>query len=313
MEVESRPKRKFQDPDITAKGEKRAWVEPVQFSTVWFNTGTLCNLECRGCYIESSPINDRLVYITAAEVIAYLDEIQKENMGTEEIAFTGGEPFMNKEMLPILEACLERGFSALTLTNAMKPMQKYKEELLKLKFEYGDKLKIRVSIDHYLEEKHSEERGFNAWAPAVEGLKWLSENKFDFSVAGRTYWGETDADMRSGYDRFFSENNISLDTSNPEKLVLFPEMDEGIEAPEITTECWGILGINPKDIMCATSRMIVKRKGQDRPVVLACTLLPYDKRFEMGQTLKESFKAVKLNHHHCAKFCVLGGGSCGTS
>ncbi len=310
MEVERRPERKFQNPDITAKGERRAWIDPVQFNTVWFNTGTLCNLECKGCYIESSPRNDRLVYITAAEVIEYLDEIQKENMGTEEIALTGGEPFMNKEILPILKACLKRGFSTLILTNAMKPMQRFKKELFKLKLEYGDKLKIRVSIDHYLEEKHSEERGIKAWAPAVEGLKWLSENKFDFSVAGRTCWGETDADLRSGYDRFFREKNISLDTSNPEKLVLFPEMDESIDVPEITTECWGILDINPNDIMCATSRMIVKRKGQDKPVVLACTLLPYDKRFEMGQTLKESFKAVKLNHLHCAKFCVLGGGSC---
>ena len=52
-------------------------------------------------------------------------------------------------------------------------------------------------------------------------------------------------------------------------------------------------------------------KGEARPVVVPCTLLPYDARFEMGQSLAEAAGAVSLNHPHCARFCVLGGGSCG--
>ena len=66
-------------------------------------------------------------------------------------------------------------------------------------------------------------------------------------------------------------------------------------------------------MMCATSRMVVKRKGADKPVVLACTLLAYEPQFELGQTLKEASRAVPLNHAHCAKFCVLGGASCSAS
>jgi len=62
--------------------------------------------------------------------------------------------------------------------------------------------------------------------------------------------------------------------------------------------------------MCASSRMVVKRKGAERPAVLACTLIAYDPRFEMGGTLGASMGAVALNHPHCAKFCVLGGGAC---
>ena len=62
--------------------------------------------------------------------------------------------------------------------------------------------------------------------------------------------------------------------------------------------------------MCASSRMVVKRKGAATPAVLSCTLLPYDEAFELGVTLKEASGAVKLNHPHCAKFCVLGGASC---
>ena len=97
---------------------------------------------------------------------------------------------------------------------------------------------------------------------------------------------------------------------NPGATVLFPEMDEQVEVPEITTACWGILDKSPSDVMCASSRMVVKRKGAAKPTVLACTLLPYDEQFEMGETLKEAEAPVSLNHPHCAKFCVLGGASC---
>jgi hypothetical protein len=87
-------------------------------------------------------------------------------------------------------------------------------------------------------------------------------------------------------------------------------MDEKADVPEITESCWSILGKSPVDVMCASSRMVVKRKNAERPVVLACTLLPYDPRFELGSTLAEASRDVSLNHPHCAKFCVLGGGAC---
>src|SRR6202008_455585 len=89
---------KFRDPHITAAGERRASVALQRLRTLWFNTGTLCNIACRNCYIESSPKNDRLVYLDRAEVAAYLDEIERDGWDTEEIGFTGGEPFMNPHL-----------------------------------------------------------------------------------------------------------------------------------------------------------------------------------------------------------------------
>ena len=62
--------------------------------------------------------------------------------------------------------------------------------------------------------------------------------------------------------------------------------------------------------MCSSSRMVVKRKGAGHLSVLACTLLPYEPEFDLGQTLEEAERPVALNHPHCAKFCVLGGASC---
>ena len=302
--------RKFQDPDVTADGEERARVALTRLETLWFNTGTLCNLECANCYIESSPRNDRLVYLTAAEVAAYLDEIERDRLSTREIGFTGGEPFMNPEMLGMLEDVLERGFESLVLTNAMRPMMKCADGLLRLREVHGDQLTIRVSIDHYDPELHEEERGERSWTPMIEGLRWLSDCGFRLTAAGRTLWGDEESELRAGFVRLFADLGVRIDAIDPSQLVLFPEMDPSVDVPEITTGCWDLLGQSPDDIMCASSRMVVKRKGADSPVVLSCTLLSYDAAFEMGRTLAEAWSPVKLNHPHCAQFCVLGGASC---
>src|SRR5438128_7767544 len=100
--------RKFHHAFLTAKGEPRAQVGLKSLDTLWFNTGTLCNLTCQHCYIESSPKNDRLVYLSAAEVAGYLDEIEQLALGTRLIGFTGGEPFMNPALPAMLDLALAR-------------------------------------------------------------------------------------------------------------------------------------------------------------------------------------------------------------
>jgi hypothetical protein len=82
---------KFVDPDTTVDGKVRASVPLVALRTLWFNTGTLCNLTCQRCYIESSPRNDRLAYLTVADVAGYLDD-RDAALLTHEIGFTGGGP-----------------------------------------------------------------------------------------------------------------------------------------------------------------------------------------------------------------------------
>jgi uncharacterized Fe-S cluster-containing radical SAM superfamily protein len=302
--------RKFQDALVTASGETRAYVELKSLETLWINTGTLCNVTCANCYIESSPRNDRLSYITRAEVAAYLDEIDADALGTKLIGFTGGEPFMNPDMVAMLGDTLSRGHQALVLTNAMKPMHQRQAGLLALRESYGGQLVVRVSVDHYTSAVHEAERGAGTWAPTIVGLNWLREHGFALNIAGRNMTGEPEADLRAGYGRMFKELGLSLDPLNPVDLVVFPEMDASADVPEITTACWGILSVSPDAQMCASARMVVKRKGAEKPSVVACTLLPYDEQFELGGTLAEADQRVQLNHPHCARFCVLGGASC---
>ena len=299
----------FTDPNVTAKGEERAWVPFNGLKTLWLNTGTLCNLTCGHCYIESSPKNDRLVYLTREDVRRYLDEIARDHLPTSEIGLTGGEPFMNPAIIGILSDVLEAGFHALVLTNAMTPLRHKREPLLALHRAHPRRLSLRVSVDHFTQALHEEERGPRSWAPMLDGLKWLSANGFDLAAAGRTRWGEDEATLRAGYAALFAREGIAIDAHDPHRLVLFPEMD-GREVPEITTACWDILGKRPGDLMCASSRMVVHRKGEPAPTVVACTLLPYDPRFDLGPTLADAARAVSLNHPDCARFCVLGGGSC---
>ena len=319
IDLELDARRKFSHPDVTLKGETRARVPLDRLRTLWINTGSQCNITCRNCYIDSSPENDSLVYPSAGEIAPFIAEAQAQ--GAHEIGFTGGEPFLNADLPNMLRDALSRGLSVLVLTNAMLPMQRprSKEQLLALKAAHGDRLQLRVSIDHHTAALHDVERGAGSFAKTAAGMDWLAAEGFAVAVAGRTCWGESDADARAGYARLFAERGWPIDTADPQRLVLFPEMETAREVPEISTACWGILGKRPDQMMCASSRMIVKRKGAAAPVVLPCTLLPYEPAFEMGATLADAATAdggmfdkgaVKLCHPYCAMFCVLGGGSC---
>ena len=228
---------------------------------------------------------------------------------------------MNPHFIKMLEDALSQGFPVLVLTNAMQPMQrpKIKQELLRLNELYGAALTLRVSLDHNTKLLHESERGPKTWAKAIAGLDWLAGNGFSLAIAGRTCWDETDNASRDGYRDLIARHNWPINPDDHQRLMLLPEMDGKHDVPEITTACWDILGKSPSDQMCANSRMVVKRKGAAAPAIVPCTLLPYDEEFEMGSTLAASLAAdggmfsngaVKLCHSHCAKFCVLGGGSC---
>jgi hypothetical protein len=292
---------KFRDAFVTAKGEPRARVALARLDTLWINTGTLCNLACSSCYIESSPTNDSLVYPVLAEILPYLDEA--EALGTREIGFTGGEPFMNREAPAMIAVALERGFEVLVLTNAMRPMRRFESALAELPRE---RLTFRVSLDHHSPAVHEAERGAGTWAKALAGLRWLEAAGFRTAIAGRQLPGERSEDARLGYAALCEREGLLAEAG----LVLFPAMDAAADVPEITTACWDLLDVAPSAMMCASSRMVVKAKGAAAPHVVACTLLPYDPLFALGPTLAGAAREVSLNHPHCARFCVLGGASC---
>ena len=298
---------KFNNLKLTADGKARAFIEAKDLKTLWFNTGTLCNLTCKNCYIESSPTNDRLSYLSFDEYLTMMNEAKEDKFNLSEIGFTGGEPFLNKEFPKMLNHAVKQGMDVLVLTNAMKPMLNKKSEILMIDRE---RLTFRISIDHADQLKHEEVRGPNSYEPMMEGLRWLRDNGFKMSLATRLMWGESEKETRKAFAKFILINKLPIDPHSMKDLVTFTEMDVKKDTPEITTECWTILHKDPKTVMCFSSRMIVKKKGNEKLSVIACTLLPYDEAFDLGSSLKSSMQRIYLNHPHCSKFCVLGGSSC---
>ncbi|MDP3406231.1 MAG: radical SAM protein [Brevundimonas sp.] len=301
---------KFSDPVRTLDGSLRAGVSLERLETLWFNTGTLCNIACINCYIESSPTNDALAWLTRSDARAYLDEIAALGLGTTEIGFTGGEPFMNPDILAMIEDALAAGHRVLVLSNAMRPMTRWDQRLARLAQVGGDRLVLRISLDHHSGAIHDAERGEGAWNKAWEGLRWLRDHGFRLAIAGRRLAHEEEPAARAAFAALFAREGLAVDAADPGSLVLFPEMEPAADVPEITEACWGILHRSPAEMMCATSRMVVRRRGAEAPVVVACTLTPYDPGFELGRTLAEASGRVRLNHPFCAQFCVLGGASC---
>lgn len=304
--------RKFVDPLRTLDGSPRASVALERLETLWFNTGTLCNIACANCYIDSSPTNDALAYLTRADARAFLNEINAQGRGAVEIGFTGGEPFMNPDILAMIEDALAAGHRVLVLTNAMRPMMRWGDRLARLGVVGGDRLTLRVSLDHHSQAIHDAERGVGAWDKTWLGLRWLRDHSFRVAIAGRRLAHEDEAAARRAFASVFTAERLEVDAGDPGALVLFPEMEPAADVPEITEACWGVLHKSPSEMMCASSRMVVRRRGAAGPVVVACTLTPYDPGFEMGRTLAEASGPVSLNHPFCAQFCVLGGASCST-
>ena len=301
-------KNKYLNKKFTMEGKPRASVKLNSLETLWFNTGTLCNLNCQGCYIESSPYNDSLEYIKFEEVKFYIDEIISNNLKTSIIGFTGGEPFMNPDIINILKYVLNSGFNTLVLTNGMRPIKLKFQDILNLPF--LNKMKIRVSIDHFLKPLHEKIRGINTWDSLIDNIVWLKKNNIKLDIASRLEDGENETDKREGFKNLFKKIGISLDANDKKTLVLFPPINKEKPSTEITQDCWKILNKKPDDLMCSNSRMIVKKKGEKTTKVLACTLITKDENFELGKTIMESNKNVTLCHPFCSQFCFLGNSSC---
>src|SRR5690606_28254959 len=128
-----------------------------------------------------------------------------------------------------------------------------------LRDRHGGRLTLRVSVDSPFREQHEALRGPKSWDPLLLGLRWLAEEGFSVHIAGRSLFGEAEDALRAAYGALFRDLGLATDAHDPVELMLFPEMDATLDVPEISSHCWGILGVDPAGIMCAASRMVVKR------------------------------------------------------
>ncbi|MCW8885710.1 MAG: radical SAM protein [Motiliproteus sp.] len=289
----------------TPEGEDRGYIDPFTLRELWFHTGTACNLACPFCLEGSGPADKRLQLVKFDDVKPLIDEALE--LGVEQFSFTGGEPFLAKDLIKILEYA-SRFRSCLVLSNATEPLQRRMKKLLPLK-DSEHPISFRISIDHVEQARHDEGRGEGSFVKALEGMKMLVDAGFHISLARHMDPGEVKEQVDQQYRQLLQDYHLPEDLN----IVAFPDFATPgslPQVPQVTTHCMTSYQNEEsrRDFMCAFSKMVVKQNDNMR--VYACTLVDDDAEYDLGATLRESLQhRISMKHHRCYS-CFAYGASC---
>jgi len=271
---------------------------------LWFQVGgTICNLWCTHCFISCSPKNHSFEFMSANEVGKYLDE--SATYGVKEYYFTGGEPFMNRDMLAILEHTLQHG-PATVLTNGILISPKIAARLRQLVDASLYTLEIRVSVDGCTEFTNDAIRGEGAFRRAMEGVKNLVSENFLPIITTMQSWDENEGGTVLAK---FRETLATFGYTRP-RLKIIPPLRIGREimryrgytdGEHITPEM--MIGYDDHQLLCSTSRTITNRG------VYVCPILIEHEDARLGNSLAETFHPFPLRHQACYT-CYLSGAVC---
>ncbi|MEX0794906.1 MAG: radical SAM protein [Pirellulaceae bacterium] len=272
---------------------------------LWFQvSGTLCNLTCHHCFISCSPHNDSFGHLTLEQVRARLREAVA--LGVNEYYFTGGEPFLNRDLVPMLELALRQG-PATVLTNAtvLKP-----EWLTRLKAAHDQSeysLEFRVSIDGFSAETNDPIRGEGTFVRAMRGVTQLVEFGFlPIITAARTWPEQEDAMVLAR----FREVLRAAGYARP-RIKLLPTIKLGAEvkrtegyrdSQRVTAEM--MEGFDTRQLICDHARLVTDRGVQVCPI-----LLEAEDAVLSETTMAESLKPYALRHGACYT-CYQYGSIC---
>ncbi len=289
----------------TAKGDNRGFIQPQKLTELWFHSGSNCNLHCSFCYEGSGPGDKRLQALSLEDVLPFLEEARA--LGVKRFGFTGGEPFVNKNIIDILDAALDIA-PCLVLTNGTEPLHKALPRLAPFQ-QSVHPLSFRVSLDSPNPETHDAHRGEGAFFKALKGLALLNKLGFPVSVAHMQSAADEALAVRKAYLSHFASYAIPEDVP----FVSFPNLLQPCatpDVPHISEHCMVQYKsqMEREKFMCNYSKMVVK-KG-DAMSVYACTLVDDDRAYDLGSTLTEAMKyRVMLRHHRCYS-CFVSGTSC---
>lgn len=289
----------------TPEGQPRGFIQPHRLEELWFHTGTICNLQCPFCLEGSKPGDTRLQQVTLDDVAPVMAEALE--LGVEQFSFTGGEPFVNRAMVQLLDHALTLR-PCLVLTNGTKPLRSRIDALLPLR-RRPYPVRFRVSLDHPDPARHDAARGRGAFAMALETLRILHDAGFRVSVARLAEPDEDSAAVHAAYHSHFTRTGLPLDTP----ITVFPDFlrpESHPDVPPITEHCMTTYHTEAsrRAFMCSYSKMVVKREGRLR--VYACTLVDDDEAYDLGASLRDSMGyRIMLKHHRCFA-CFAKGASC---
>jgi molybdenum cofactor biosynthesis enzyme MoaA len=269
-------------------------VALTHLDDLWFQvTGTLCNLTCRHCFISCSPHNREFGFLELETVQRYLDESVK--LGVKEYYFTGGEPFLHREMVAILERTLDYG-PATVLTNGTVFNDDGLARLARAEAASPYSLEFRVSIDGFTADSNDLVRGEGTFERALRGVRQLLGHGFlpivtvarvsDEEEDGRLFEGFVELLRRQGYSR--------------PRVKILPTLRLGAEQTRrrgysseerVTPEM--MVGFDAGQLICSHSRIVTDRG------VFVCPILIEAPDARLGTTLREALRDYSLRHHAC--------------
>jgi MoaA/NifB/PqqE/SkfB family radical SAM enzyme len=303
--------------DATTK-EKEGGAE-VRLETLhdlWFLLGARCNLRCIHCYVASSPENDVMPFLTLAEVRGELAEAHE--LGVSDVYFTGGEPFLARDVVAMLEAALEAAPGDVTvLTNGTAPLARHFDALTDLRVRSAGRLLLRVSLDHYEEVRHDAIRGCGMFRETVKNVVALANRGFRPIVTATAEVLRGNPIGEEGvvreFTRLFAEHDARVDVKLLPSVLPMGSQLERIDAPPkvqaLIEAALRARGVEPDALVRARGRSVLKRDGRIR--VYPCPIIYDVPEYDLGGSLRESLAhAVALGHVACSTYCCKRGGNC---
>ena len=236
---------------------------------LWFQvSGTVCNLRCRHCFISCSPDNHSFWFMSREMVQEALEE--SAGMNVKEYYFTGGEPFMNREMEGILEDTLRYG-PATVLTNATLFTPRRVEELGALQRVGPHRLELRVSIDGPSSEINDPIRGEGTFERAMAGVGAVVAAGFRPIITAMQSWP---CEQTACVLRQFRDALGAVGYENP-RLKILPPLLIGEEAARNRgyTSCERVThemlhGYDLRQLLCNSARLVTAHGVYACPILL---------------------------------------------
>ena len=288
-------------PDADVGGPQ---VPLLALDCLWFQVaGTVCNLRCEHCFISCAPNNHSFWFLDLDTVVAYLEE--SKSWGVKEYYYTGGEPFMNKDLLPMLERTLSIG-PASVLTNATLIPEKTALRLAEINDASPFSLELRVSLDGPSAETNDPIRGEGTFDRAMEGIRRLVEHGFLPIVTAAQLWcAQDDAAIYQS----FVEALHAIGYDRP-RIKILPSLHIGREAhrsrsysddERVTAAMMEDFDVS--QLLCSSARIVTDRG------LYVCPILIDQDDARLGADLDEAARPYALRHRACFT-CWMNGAIC---